>query len=369
MAAPTILTGDCLAVLATLPADSFQACVTSPPYYGLRDYGVDGQIGLEESPEAYVAKMVEVFRAVRRVLRPDGTVFLNLGDSYYQNGISGPQVKTGARASRIFTAAGTGARARRADACDRLGTEPEGSPARGCLCGSLCGACRAKPKDLLGIPWMVAFALRADGWFLRSAIVWAKPNPMPESVRDRPTSSYEMVFLLSKAARYFYDADSIREPLAESSVTRLAQDVDGQAGSLRANGGAKTNGPMKTVGGDKQRGHGRRHAGFNDRWDAMSRDEQMAGGANARNVWTIATQPYSGAHFATMPPDLAERCIKAGSKPGDHVLDPFGGAGTTGLVASRLQRRATLIELNPAYADMARERCRADAPLLMAEVP
>ncbi len=412
MAAPTILTGDCLDVLATLPADTFQACVTSPPYYGLRDYGVDGQIGLEESPDAYVAKMVEVFRAVRRVLRPDGTVFLNLGDSYYQNGISGPQVKTGARASRIFTAAGTGARARRADACDRLGTEPEGSPARGCLCGSLCGACRAKPKDLLGIPWMVAFALRADGWFLRSAIVWAKPNPMPESVRDRPTSSYEMVFLLSKAASYFYDQDAIREPHTSDpeglNDPSLRKAIASDAGSQFVEGGLRR---------------------------PPSRPANYFGhelGRNARNVWTIATQPYSGAHFATMPPALAERCIKAGSSekgqcphcgapwarqvdvesrpnwqggegqkhdgkhyrpnPGggvgndarpridrgwspscdcpphtptpQHVLDPFGGAGTVGLVASRLQRRATLIELNPAYAEMARARCRADAPLL-----
>jgi DNA modification methylase len=183
---------------------------------------------------------------------------------------------------------------------------------------------------------MVAFALRADGWYLRSAIVWHKPNPMPESVRDRPTSSYEHVFLFSKREKYFYDADAIAEPSEDSSLARLSQDVASQAGSNRANGGVKTNGPMKAVGGATR---------------------------NARNVWTITTQPFSGAHFATMPPELAERCIKASSKPGDTILDPFGGAGTTGLVADRLARNAILCELNPEYVKIARERIINDAPL------
>jgi DNA modification methylase len=183
---------------------------------------------------------------------------------------------------------------------------------------------------------MVAFALRADGWYLRSAIVWHKPNPMPESVRDRPTSSYEHVFLFSKREKYFHDADAIAEPSEDSSLARLSQDVASQAGSNRANGGVKTNGPMKAVGGATR---------------------------NARNVWTITTQPFSGAHFATMPPELAERCIKASSKPGDTILDPFGGAGTTGLVADRLARNAILCELNPEYVKIARERIINDAPL------
>jgi DNA modification methylase len=338
MASSTIMIGDCLKVLRGLPDGMAQTCVTSPPYYGLRDYGHVGQIGLEETPDAYVARLVDVFREVRRVLRDDGTLWLNIGDSYARAGGEG----------------GCGPNA-------QVGNTKSGEQRRNLVPPSGC-----KAKDLLGIPWMVAFALRADGWFLRSDIIWHKPNPMPESVRDRPTSAHEHVFLLTKRGAYFYDAEAIRQPLADASYVRLAQDVESQAGSARANGGAKTNGPMKAVGGDKQRGHSRRHVGFNDRWDAMSKAEQQAGGANARNVWTIATQPYSGAHFATMPPALAERSIKAGSRPGDMVLDPFGGAGTTGLVADRLGRSATLIELNPEYARLARERITADAPLLMA---
>jgi DNA modification methylase len=303
-----ILQGDCRQVLATLPAASVQCCVTSPPYFGLRNYGVEGQIGLEETPDAYVAEMVAVFREVRRVLKDDGTLWLNLGDSYVSN-----------------------------------------------------GRCGIKPKDLIGIPWMVAFALRADGWYLRKDIIWSKPNPMPESVTDRPTSSHEHVFLLSKAARYYYDADAIRQPLAESSVQRFAQDIEAQAGSERAHGGEKI---MKAVcKGDKQRGHSRRRDGFNDRWDSVTKAEQMACGSNARDVWTIATQPFSGAHFATMPPELAERCIKAGTRPGDTVLDPFGGAGTTGLAADRLNRDAVLIELNPDYAALAKARVTDDCPM------
>jgi hypothetical protein len=191
---------------------------------------------------------------------------------------------------------------------------------------------------------------------------------MPESVTDRPTSAHEHVFLLTKSAKYYYDAEAIREPMAPSSIVRLKQDIDGQAGSTRANGGEKKNGSMKAVQRqDKQRGHSRRHDGFNDRWDAMSKDEQQALGANARNVWTIATQPFPKAHFATMPPALAEICIKAGTKPGDLILDPFGGAGTTGLVSDRLQRHALLIDLNPQYRDMAQERIVEDqGPLLAA---
>jgi DNA modification methylase len=329
-----ILLGDCRDVLPTLAAGSVQCCVTSPPYYGLRDYGVGGQIGLEPSPDEYVAQMVAVFREVRRVLREDGTLWLNVGDSYAATGGSGAQGTSGQRASRTHTARNTSSK----------------------------GHGGAKPKDLLGIPWMLAFALRADGWYLRSDIIWHKPNPMPESVRDRPTSAHEHVFLMSKSQRYFYNADAIRQPLADAPYSRLAQDIDGQAGSDRANGGAKTNGTMKAVkfGGNKKQGD---HGSAARR--APSRDwEPATETANARSVWTIATQPYSGAHFATMAPDLAERCIKAGTKPGDMVLDPFGGAGTTGMVADRLGRDATLIEINPAYREIARDRVRADAPLL-----
>ena len=304
----SVLTGDCLATLATLPAGTFQTCVTSPPYYGLRDYGVAGQIGLEESPDAYVARLVDVFREVRRVLRDDGTLWLNLGDSYAGGSSGDRNPGTGKQGAGFMQ------------------KNERRAPVAG-----------FKSKDLLGIPWMVAFALRADGWFLRSAIVWAKPNPMPESVRDRPTSAYEMVFLLAKQARYFYDADALREDYAPASAERYAYEFRADVPSAQAN-------KSPALGAGKI--------------------EQNPMGRNARNVWTIATQPYSGAHFATMSPDLAERCIKAGSKPGDHVLDPFGGAGTTGLVADRLGRHATLCELNPDYARLARERITADAPLL-----
>jgi DNA modification methylase len=332
-----ILKGDCRQVLATLPAASVQCCVTSPPYFGLRNYGVEGQIGLEETPDAYVAEMVAVFREVRRVLKDDGTLWLNLGDSYVSNGRY-----DAAYEERVD-------RGRSADKYPAY--DPRPAPK----------ACGIKPKDLIGIPWMVAFALRADGWYLRKDIIWSKPNPMPESVTDRPTSSHEHVFLLSKAARYYYDADAIRQPLAESSVQRFAQDIEAQAGSERAHGGEKI---MKAVcKGDKQRGHSRRRDGFNDRWDSVTKAEQMACGSNARDVWTIATQPFSGAHFATMPPELAERCIKAGTRPGDTVLDPFGGAGTTGLAADRLNRDAVLIELNPDYAALAKARVTDDCPM------
>jgi DNA modification methylase len=332
-----ILLGDCRDVLPTMAAGSVQCCVTSPPYYGLRDYGVDGQIGLEASPDEYVAQMVAVFREVRRVLREDGTLWLNVGDSYNNfRSQMGPGQAVHGR--------------------DNLNGKPAMDSKRRGWDG-------AKEKDLLGIPWMLAFALRADGWYLRSDIIWHKPNPMPESVRDRPTSAHEHVFLMSKSQRYFYNADAIRQPLADASYSRLAQDIDQQAGSDRANGGAKTNGTMKAVkfGGNKKQGdHGSaaRRASGRD-WEPATET------ANARSVWTIATQPYSGAHFATMAPDLAERCIRAGTKPGDMVLDPFGGAGTTGMVADRLGRDATLIEINPAYREIARDRLREDAPLLV----
>jgi DNA modification methylase len=308
----TVIEGDSREVLATLPSESAQCCVTSPPYFGLRDYGNDGQIGLEATPDAYVAELVAVFREVRRVLKDDGTLWLNLGDSYARTGGTDRKVSETAQVgstrntllqiqNRTTTAAQFG----------------------------------AKEKDLLGIPWRVAFALQADGWYLRSDIIWHKPNPMPESVTDRPTKAHEYVFLLSKSPRYFYDAAAIAEPATESTVARLAQPtLATQRGSDRVPG--KTNGTMKAVGSDTR---------------------------NARTVWSITTKPFKGAHFATMPSELAERCIRAGSAAGDMVLDPFGGAGTTGLVADQLERDATLIELNPTYAAMARARIADDAPL------
>ncbi len=311
-----ILNGDCLDTMRSLPAGTFQTCVTSPPYYGLRDYGVAGQIGLEPTPDEYIARMVDVFRDVRRVLRDNGTAWVNIGDSYAASG-----QKTLGRNDAGRDIGGGGNR------------EGSGNPGKQGIAALDYGA---KPKDLLGIPWLLAFALRADGWYLRSAIVWAKPNPMPESVRDRPTSAYEHVFLLSKRAAYFYDAEAI------------AEDGTGRSAGNTA--------PVK--------GAGMKGFEIRDGFHKVADKEWHS--RNARNVWTIATQPYSGAHFATMPPELAERCIKAGSRAGDHVLDPFGGAGTTGLVADRLGRSATLCEMNPEYARLARERITADAPLLAA---
>jgi DNA modification methylase len=301
---PRILIGDCLEVLCGLPDGVAQTCVTSPPYYGLRDYGCAGQIGLEATPDAYVARLVDVFREVRRVLRDDGTLWLNLGDSYASDSKWGGATG-GKHVKALHGEAGAG-----------RGKRQTGM----------------KDKDLIGIPWMVAFALRADGWWLRQDIIWHKPNPMPESVGDRCTKAHEYVFLLTKSARYFYDSAAIAEEAERGDAgSRFDQGKTAQHQLDRQASGARID-------------DGRR---------------------NARSVWPIATQPFRGAHFAIMPPALAERCIKAGSRPGDMVLDPFGGAGTTGLVADRLGRSATLIELNQEYARLARERITADAPLLV----
>lgn len=311
-----ILEGDARAMLAALPDASAQCCVTSPPYFGLRDYGHAGQIGLEPTPDEYVAQMVAVFRDVRRVLREDGTLWINLGDTYAGGGRGGNPttspwkgfVGNTAREAAVTKVAGE----------DRLWG--------------------MKPKDLLGIPWRVAFALQADGWWLRADIIWHKPNPMPESVTDRPTKAHEYVFLLTKAERYYYDAGAIAEPAMYAGTEQSFSTAYKNAG----------------------RGSGRPSSG-NERPGAAP--VLMGDTRNARTVWPIATQPYKGAHFATMPPALAERCIKAGTKRGDMVLDPFGGAGTTGLVADRLGRDATLIELNPTYAALARERIKGDNPM------
>lgn len=301
-----IINGDCRDVLRSLPAESVNCCVTSPPYFGLRDYGVDGQIGLEPTPDEFVAAMVGVFTEVRRVLRDDGTVWLNLGDSYAGGGGFAPNAPSNLAGSKQTS---------------QRGAKPGGVRTPPGL----------KPKDLIGIPWRVAFALQADGWWLRSAIVWHKPNPMPESVTDRPTSAYEMVFLLAKAERYYFDAEAVREAWAD--------DRNGASGAKAS----------------KYEAEGAK------RQDGGVTSAPQTSGRNIRNVWTIATQPFADAHFATMAPDLAERCIKAGCPAGGTVLDPFGGAGTTGLVADRLQRNAVLVELNPEYAAMAKRRIEREA--------
>lgn len=335
-----ILVGDVLERLRELPGESARCCVTSPPYWRQRDYGRQpGQLGLESTPEEYIARLTEVFREVRRVLADDGSLWLNLGDKWASGGNGG----------------GGSFMQERAEAWAHV-RQNRGwrNPPSG-----------YKDKDLIGVPWMAAFALRADGWFLRQANVWAKPNGMPESVRDRSTISHEYVFQLSRRNDYYYNADDARTPLRPSSETRLAQNLETQDGSERANGGAKTNGTMKAVKRDKQRGHSRRHDGFNDRWDSMTREQQTENGSNLRSVWWIAPAQYREAHFPVMPNALAEICITCGSEKGDTILDPFGGVGTTGLVADRLGRNAVLIELNPQYAAMAERRIQADAPLFV----
>lgn len=327
-----IQTGDCRELLKALPGKSVNCCVTSPPYFGLRDYGHAGQIGLEKTPSAYVAEMVDVFSGVHRALRDDGTFWLNLGDSYASAWVCN---------RRNVVGEGSLPNGKRANRPNRL---VEG----------------LKEKDLIGMPWRVAFALQEFGWYLRDAIVWAKPNGMPGSQQDRCTSSYEMIFHFSKSSKYWSDFDAIKTPPRESTLVRTAQNVQAQAGSHRANGGGKTNGPMKAVGGktDKQHDHSRQHAGFNDRWDAMEKSQQQALPAMMRNVWFVSPGGYPGAHFAVMPEEIARRCILAGCPEGGVVLDPFGGAGTTGLVATQNNRRALLIELNPEYAAMADKRIR-----------
>jgi DNA modification methylase len=364
--------GDCLEIMRGWPDRFVQTVVTSPPYWGLRDYGVAGQIGLEETPEAYVAKMVEVFREVRRILNDDGTLWLNMGDSYTSGGRSTHGTRIGYKQE---TNGGSMA---------MQFARPE-QPAG------------LKPKDLIGMPWRFAFALQADGWYLRSDIIWAKPNPMPESVTDRPTKAHEYLFLMAKSERYFYDADSIKEPGVQEewangfrggaylNGTTFAND---EGGKRRYRGNFKmpsANGKHKIPTGwdtrkgshnellgrykplpdgqanirekrDKQRGHGRRHAGFNDRWDEMEREEQCSGMRNKRDVWTVATSPFPDAHFATFPTALIKPCILAGSRAKDIVFDPFIGAGTTALVAAAYGRRFLGIELNPEYAALAERR-------------
>jgi len=273
-------------------------CVTSPPYFGLRDYGHEGQIGLEETPQQYIEAMVEVFRCVRDVLADDGTVWLNIGDSYasYRDGKATPDTTRG----------------------DSTGTlVPKGS-ARNRMASTFNGS-GVKHKDLIGIPWMLAFALRADGWYLRQDIIWHKPNPMPESVTDRCTKSHEYIFLLSKAERYYFDHEAIKEAAKVSSE------------GIRFGG--------NKYGDSTDPKHATKSGNVSKEYDK----------ANRRSVWSVATKPYEGAHFATYPEELIEPCIMAGSRVGDIVLDPFMGSGTTAQVAQDLGRQYIGCELNPAY--------------------
>lgn len=373
----TVLNADVLDGLRSLPDAAFGVVVTSPPYWGLRDYGTPGQMGLEPTLGEHLDKMVEVFAEVHRVLKDDGVLWVNYGDCYATtpNGRSAADTKAAGNDDRTFrdkpfsTVGPIYDPAR--ESGDRRGLSGnkhhEGQSAS---CGRIVSGGLMKPKDLCMVPNRFAIAMQEWGWWVRSEIIWAKPNPMPESIRDRPATAHEKIFMFTKAARYWYDAEAVRKSMAQSSVERLAQNVEAQSGSTRVNGGAKTNGPMKAVGNhrssDKQRGHSRRHAGFNDRWDSMSREEQQAGGRNLRNyepapaqVWEIATRPFSAAHFATFPPELVARCLQASLRPGDAVLDPFGGAGTTGLVADKFGADATLIEINTDYCALIRSRLAA----------
>ena len=328
--------GDCAQTLKEIPDNSVQCCVTSPPYFGLRDYGHDDQIGLEKTPEEYIAKLVNIFREVRRVLKDDGVLWVNIGDSY-----AGSQKGIGAD-GKVYG----GEKQRTNNGSISIMERP--------LKASEIGL---KSKDLIGIPWMLAFALRADGWYLRQDIIWNKPNPMPESVKDRCTKAHEYIFLLSKSQKYFFDAEAISEPITDSSAIRLLQNIAEQEGSSRVPG--KTNGNMKAVvrkDFDSSMGGGGTtfvgHSGYRKADGTLI----VKPTRNRRSVWTVTTKPYKGAHFATFPPELIEPCILAGSKPGDTILDPFGGSGTTAGVAIKHGRKTILCELNSDYRHLMVER-------------
>lgn len=303
----TILCGDALEQLRTLEAESVHTCVTSPPYYNLRDYGAAGQIGMEETPEEYITKLVDVFREVRRVLRQDGTLWVNIGDSYATR--SGPQPPANTRNAHGHTAK----------------QPPSGY----------------KYKDLIGIPWLLAFALRADGWYLRQDLIWHKTNAMPESVRDRCTKAHEYIFLLSKSAHYYFDATAISEPITGASTKRYLQNKEQQRPRF---GGGKY-GPDKSE--ESRTKSGKIYVPTPRR--------------NKRDVWAISTGGFKGAHFAVFPEKLVEPCILAGCPEGGMVLDPFAGSGTTGVVAKRLRRNFVGVEINPDYWKMATDRIDATA--------
>lgn len=355
-----ILIGDVREKLASLPDESVHCVVTSPPYWGLRDYGVDGQLGMEPTLGEHIDTMVSVFEEVRRVLRKDGTLWLNYGDCYATspNGRSAADTKAAGNDDRTFRDkpfSTVGPILQVDERGKRAGRKKEAyRPDSGLAIGA---GCFLKPKDLCMIPNRLAIALQDDGWWVRSEIVWHKPNPMPESVTDRPATAHEKIWLLTKSSRYWYDAEAVLQDASPNTHSRLAQDVEAQIGSDRANGGKKTNGPMKAV----QRKRAKAGSGVKNNDSMDSALAIMPIQRNLRNVWTVPTKGFSEAHFATFPPDLIIPCIKAGCPEGGTVLDPFGGSGTTGMVADRLSRNAILIELNPAYAEMARKRIEADA--------
>ncbi len=331
----TLYLGDALTALQSLPDASINCCVTSPPYFGLRSYGVDGQLGSEPSPSEYVAALIAVFSEVRRVLADDGTCWLNLGDSYVNAGGAGAQGASGQRASRTFTA----------EALDRRGDRPA--------------------KNLLGIPWRVAFALQDDCWILRNDIIWAKPNGMPESVTDRLSTKHEHLFLLTKSRRYYFNLDPIREPLAYPDA----------ADGTRVFGGTNKAAELQTGSSARRTGNAYgKPRSLDEGWNAGTGLAPHTGyrgthqqGRNPGDVWTIPTQPFTGAHFAVFPVEIPRRAIAAGCKPGGVVLDPFSGSGTTGLAAAELGRRYVGIDLNRDYLELSL-RTRLSQPSLTAEV-
>ncbi|MBG4377393.1 site-specific DNA-methyltransferase [Pseudomonas aeruginosa] len=302
-----IRVGDCLDALRAMPDQSFHCCITSPPYFGLRDYGMASQIGLEQTPAEFVARLVEVFREVRRVLRDDGTLWVNMGDSYAS--IAGGYAPEGSAGKHDIVSRNTRGAVRRGH---------RRNPAEG-----------LKQKDLMGIPWRLAFALQDDGWYLRQDIIWHKPNPMPESVRDRCTRAHEYVFMLTKAPRYYYDHEAVKEDAVSEHPSGNGFKRDARESYKNLDGTARGN---------------------DEQWTGVG------GKRNRRSVWTVPTAGFKGAHFATFPPDLIRPCVLAGAPRGGLVLDPFGGAGTTALVAMQEGRRSVLIELNPEYAAIARNR-------------
>jgi DNA modification methylase len=304
----TLLQGHCLEVLRTLPAESVQTCITSPPYFGLRDYGCDGQIGLETTPDSFVASLVDVFAEVHRVLKKDGTLWLNIGDSY-----------NGAASNRTGQ---NGYKDGRTNRDKRFST------------GGIDGL---KPKDLIGIPWRVAFALQSYGWYLRQDIIWHKPNPMPESVTDRCTKAHEYIFLLSKSDRYFYDNEAIKEPVSDTSLKRAEYGWNCDRPSTK-------NASM---------------GGTGIHTEKMGTRFVNPSGRNKRSVWTVNTKPYKGAHFAVYPTELIRPCVLAGSRPGDVVLDPFNGSGTTGFVSMEERRKYIGIDINTEYLAIAEARIKS----------
>lgn len=301
-----IIQGDSLTVLKTIESQSVQCCVTSPPYYALRDYGVNGQIGLEETPEQYIEKLVGVFREVHRVLKDNGTLWVNIGDSYCAT-----KTGTDSKKSTLF-----GGKETQRESGKRPNKKPEGD---------------IKAKDLIGIPWMLAFALRADGWYLRQDIIWHKPNPMPESVTDRCTKSHEYIFLLSKSADYFFNHNAMQEEAVCTSEQARVH-------AARFGGNKYTSTP--DVFNRTKSGNAYNYNGYR----------------NKRDVWSVSTKPYSGAHFATYPEELIRPCILAGSKVGDTVLDPFNGSATTGVVCLKNRREYIGIDINPEYVSLSEKR-------------